>query len=196
MNSSADHRLHPRAEGAQVSEGSVLDVCRERNWLKVRGRQRTDSTHVLTAVRALNRLQCVGETLRFALNSLAVTAPEWLREHSKPEWVERYAERAVDHPIEAGKEKRRALAEQIGADGDALLSAIYAADAPAWLREVPAIEILRRVWLQQFCINAETVCWRTDKEGIPSSRSVISSPYDADLMSGHIHKLASKLSLL
>lgn len=164
----------------QLLLDKLLDVCRERKWLKARGRQRTDSTHVLTAVRALNRLQCVGETLRYALNSLAAAAPEWLREHSKPEWVERYAERAVDYPVEPGTEKRRALAEQIGVDGDALLSAIYAAPAPAWLREVPAVEMLRRVWVQQFCINAESLRWRTDKEGIPASRAVISSPYDAD----------------
>ena len=34
--------------------------CRERGLLKARGRQRTDSTHVLAAIRALNRLGVVG----------------------------------------------------------------------------------------------------------------------------------------
>lgn len=116
----------------------LLAVCRERKWLKARRRQRTDSTHVLAAVRALNRLQCVGETLRHALNSLAVIAPEWLRQHSRTEWLERYTDRAVDYPVAAGKEKRRALAEQIGADGEQLLSAVYAEETPAWFREVPA----------------------------------------------------------
>src|ERR1700730_4691893 len=55
-----------------------------------RGRQRTDSTHVLAKIRALNRLVCVGETLRAALNSLAIAAPEWTMEHSDPAWVHRY----------------------------------------------------------------------------------------------------------
>ena len=50
----------------------------ERGWLKQRGKQRTDSTHVLAAIRTLNRLECVGETLRAALNALATVAPEWL----------------------------------------------------------------------------------------------------------------------
>jgi transposase len=50
----------------------LLDVCRERKWLKRRGRQRTDSTHVLAAVHAANRLQRAIETLRHALNALAV----------------------------------------------------------------------------------------------------------------------------
>ena len=57
----------------------LLDQCAARGWLKVRGRQRTDSTHVLAAVRALNRWECVGETRRHALNVLAEVAPDWLR---------------------------------------------------------------------------------------------------------------------
>jgi hypothetical protein len=51
--------------------------CRDRQLIKARGRQRTDSTHVLAAVRALNRLEVVGETMRHALTTLAVVAPEW-----------------------------------------------------------------------------------------------------------------------
>jgi transposase len=111
---------------------------------------------------------------------LALIAPAWLRRHSRAAWAKRYAGRAVDYPVGTGKEKRRALAEQIGADGDQLLSVIYAAETPAWLREVPAVEMLRRVWVQQFCTRDEMLCWRTDHEGIPPSRSVISSPYDVD----------------
>jgi transposase len=58
---------------------ALLALCRERQWLKARGHQRTDSTHVLAAVSACNRLQCTIETMRHALNSLAVVAPEWCR---------------------------------------------------------------------------------------------------------------------
>jgi transposase len=54
--------------------------------LKPRGRQRTDSTHVLAAVRTLNRLERVGETMRAALDSLAVVVPDWLRTQAPPEW--------------------------------------------------------------------------------------------------------------
>ena len=58
---------------------AILTKCREHAWLTARGRQRTDSTHVLAHVRAVNRLECVGETLRHALNRLATVAPEWLQ---------------------------------------------------------------------------------------------------------------------
>src|SRR3954466_15307387 len=50
----------------------VLDTAREAGLLKVRGRQRTDSTHVLAAVRDLNRIELLAETLRAALNAIAV----------------------------------------------------------------------------------------------------------------------------
>jgi transposase len=72
---------------------ALLERCRERKWLKARGRQRTDSTHVLACVRAVNRLECVGETLRHTLNSLAVVAPAWLHTHCQVEWGERYGRR-------------------------------------------------------------------------------------------------------
>ena len=54
-----------------------LTWCRDRPLVTAGGRQRTDATHLLAAVRALNRIEVVGETLRYALNSLAVVAPEW-----------------------------------------------------------------------------------------------------------------------
>src|SRR5258708_18322544 len=72
---------------------TLLALCKERGWLKARERQRTDSTHVLAKIRAINRLMCVGEAMRFVLNSLAVVAPEWLLYHSERDWVERYGHR-------------------------------------------------------------------------------------------------------
>lgn len=178
LEGSAEHLLFDK----------LLDVCRERKWLKRRGRQRTDSTHVIAAVHACNRLQCAIVTLRHALNALAVAAPEWLRAHARPEWSERYAPRAFDHYIPPGKEERQAHAELIGADGDLLLSAIYASGAPPWLREVPAVETLRRVWVQQYYLHSGVVRWRAAKEGIPPARLVVSSPYDVDARLGRKRK--------
>src|SRR5467141_1250573 len=58
----------------------LLERCRAMGWLKARGTQRTDSTHVLAALRVLNRLELVAETLRAALNAVATVAPDWLQE--------------------------------------------------------------------------------------------------------------------
>src|SRR5439155_22210685 len=59
----------------------LLEVCKQRGWLKAGGKQRTDSTHVLARVRSLSNLECVGETLRAALDDLASLAPDWLVRH-------------------------------------------------------------------------------------------------------------------
>jgi transposase len=68
---------------------ALLDCCKAAGLIRPRGAQRTDSTHVLAAVRSLNRVACVGETLRHALNTLAVVAPDWLRLQAPPAWYER-----------------------------------------------------------------------------------------------------------
>jgi len=64
---------------------TLLTRFRERGLVKARGRQRTDSTHVLAAIRALNRFELVIETLRHLLDELALAAPNWLRAHADPE---------------------------------------------------------------------------------------------------------------
>jgi transposase len=89
----------------------LLERCRELGLLKARGRQRTDATHVLAAIRVLNRLELVGETLRAALNELATVAPDWLRAAAPEAWHKRYAHRVEDHRLpraEAEREPTRA----------------------------------------------------------------------------------------
>jgi len=56
----------------------LLVCCQDHKWLKHGGEQQTDSTHVLARVQDMNRLECVGETMRFTLNSLAMLLPDWL----------------------------------------------------------------------------------------------------------------------
>ncbi len=129
---------------------TLLAHCTARGWLKARGSQRTDSTHVLAAVRALNRLETVAETLRAALNALAAAAPDWLRAQVKADWFDRYSVRIEESRLPKGQTARAQYAAQVGADGLRLLEAVYTASILPWLREVPAVEILRRVWVQQF----------------------------------------------
>src|SRR3954451_17895441 len=137
-------------------------------------------THVLAAVRALNRLECVIETMRHALESLAVVAPDWLLAHAQPDWAERYGHRAMDNRLAKNAARREERARIVAQDGRALLAAAHDPAAPSWLRQVPAVEILRCVWVQQFYLSAEGVQWRTAEHGIPPSALFVSSPYDTD----------------
>ena len=142
-------------------------------------------------MRSLNRLDCAVESLRAALNALAVAAPSWLRAHADPAWASRYARRADDINVPWGEAARRAFAERVGHDGHALLAAVMAPDAPSWLREVPAVEVLRRAWVQTFTLDEgdgtasraerSVVRWRTQAEGFPPSLLMVASPYDPDV---------------
>jgi transposase len=63
---------------------ALLERLRAHGFVTPRGRQRTDSTHVLAASQVLSRLECVGEALRHALDALARVAPEWVRAWAPP----------------------------------------------------------------------------------------------------------------
>lgn len=157
----------------------LLDQGKARGWLKARGRQRTDSTHVLAAIRRLNRLECVGEAIYHALNVLAEVAPEWTRAHAQPAWGERYAHRVEDYRLPKTKEERHHYAEVVGADGRYLLTALEEANTPAWLRELPAVQSLRRIWSEQYFPLEMGGHWRPDDQLLPAG-DVQNSPYDAD----------------
>jgi hypothetical protein len=158
---------------------TLLERAREAGLLKTRGRQRTDSTHVLAAVRMLNRLERVGETLRASLNALAVLAPEWLQQRVSPEWFERYGSRVENYDLPKTEAARQKLALVIGEDGQRLLQAIDRATDQPWLAQVPAISVLRRVWGEQYMEEEGQLRWREVKE-MPATADQLTSPYDTD----------------
>src|SRR5919198_6201897 len=160
----------------------LLDLCRQHGWLAAGGRQRTDSTHVLAAVRVLNRMGCARQALRLALNTLAELAPAWLRAWVPAEWAERYDRHNDDpwHPHPTKPTDQAAQAQTISADGLALLTRIYAEDTPTWLREVPAVQTLRRVWVQHFVTDAGTLRLRTREDSWPAPMHAVCSPHDLD----------------
>jgi transposase len=86
-------RLLTNGREAQLLD-TLLNACKARGLIKPRGTQRTDSTHVLAAVRTLNRLACVLEAMRLVLNRVAAVAPEWLQAWVPASWFERYGARA------------------------------------------------------------------------------------------------------
>ncbi|MBV9174515.1 MAG: IS1182 family transposase [Chloroflexi bacterium] len=158
---------------------ALLARSRELGLFRPRGRQRTDSTHVLAAVRVLNRLERVGETLRAALNSLAVVAPDWLQSVAPPAWYQRYGSRVENYDLPKSDAARRDLAATIAADGQLLLNTIDAAVEQPWLNQVPTVRVLRQVWAEQFVQERGRLRWREVNE-IPIPAEMISSPYDPE----------------
>ncbi len=166
-----------QGEAEQLLLDALLELFKEQGWLKERGRQRSDSTHILAKVRALNRLMCVAETMRFALNSLAVVAGDWLLQHSDEAWRFRYGHRIEEKHFPKSHQSRLELAETIGQDGRRLLTDLYDPATPSWLHQVPAVEALRRVWVQNYYDQDGQIHWR-DQGNIPPGTLFINSPYD------------------
>jgi transposase len=132
---------------------------------------------------SLHRLECAGETLRHTKSVLAEVAPDWLLAQITPEWFERYSRRFDEYRFPKAQTHRLEVAETMGADGSQILTAVYESSAPAWLRELPAVEPLRRVWVQQFFVEEGRCRWRSN-ENIPPPALMSASPYDLDARLG------------
>jgi len=117
-------------EGAQRLVDTFLSTCKARGGLNARGTQRTDSTHVLAAIRTLHRLACVLEARHSALNQLRDMAPAWVRQQVPPAWYTRDGLRSDQARLPKETSKREGLARQVGADGYQLLAWVQTNDLP------------------------------------------------------------------
>ena len=173
----------------------LLERCRAMGWLTARGSQRTDSTHVLAAIRVLNRLELVAETLRAALNAVATVAPDWLQAVTPLAWYERYSRRIEEARLPKDTAEREAYALTVGEDGFGLLDLLETPEAPAGLRELPRLEALRRTWQRHYertaCAPAGPgvppacrVRFKPNRE-LPPAAEGIESPYDPEARYRH-----------
>lgn len=161
----------------------LLAACAERGLLKARGRQRTDSTHVLGALRVLSRLECVAETLRVALEAIVVAAPAWAQTHIPAAWRERYGRRIEEYRLPKGQAERHAFGATVGDDGLALLAVLEEAGTPARLRDLPAVVVLQRVWDQQFEVVAGRGRLREPAD-LPPATEQIETPHEPEARYG------------
>jgi transposase len=171
-------------------QARVLDllVARlvDRGLLKSRGKQRTDSTHIIAAVRQLNQIELIGETVRACVEALAVADGDWVSARLDSSWQRRYGARVDAWRMPASKSQRAALGADYARDGVALLAAVWDAATPPWLAQLPAVGVLQRVLLQNVVIGVdrggrEVIRLReADTDGLPPGRCRIVSPYDTD----------------
>lgn len=156
----------------------LLDRFREKKLLKVRGNQRTDSTHVLAAVRVMNRLELVTETMRAALNEIAASAPEWLAEAALPEWWTRYGVRAEQSRMPRTDKAREDYARQVGEDGFQLLELLT--DQQLGLLKLAQVETLEKVWQRHYARHEDGEVNWTANADLTKAATAIESPYDTD----------------
>jgi transposase len=195
-----DHSVSAEFRGKVAGAGLeavVLDALLARlaagGLLKEGGKQRTNSTYVIAAVAALNRLKLAGESVRAALEALTAAHPDWVVQRiCVSDWARRYGTPMTAWRPPASQAEQDELAIAYARDGYALLEAVYATTAPAWLRELPAVGVLRRVLVQNYTrtitADGREVVERREKEpegdGLPPGHARIASPYDTDAQWG------------
>jgi transposase len=103
-----------------------------------------------------------------------------LQDQVSAEWVLRYGQRFSDDRLPKEPTDRHTLAVTIGCDGYHLLTRIDRAAAPPSLKALPAVDMLRQVWVQQYDHDHGEVRWR-DSKNCPPSALMIVSPYDLEV---------------
>jgi transposase len=175
------------SDGEALLLEKLLERCRALGLVKARGKQRTDATHVLAAIRVMNRLELIGETIRAVLNEVATLAPDWLRTVASAEWYQRYSRRIEDDRLPKSKEGRAAYAQTMGEDGFVLLDLLNGPDAPPSSSQLQSVEALRQVLARHYeRIERETegkkhsqVRFKANQE-LPPAAEAIESPYDLE----------------
>jgi transposase len=147
----------------------ALARLKDAGLVRDRATARTDSTHVLAAVRDLTRLELVTEAVRAALEELARTAGHALEGLVDDDWGRRYG-----RPVRLGKNPTRPKTRinDAGADARRLLEHL-AARHPGLLLG-PRVEALRQILVQNYHWDcAGRLRWRDDEAdaGLPPSAS-------------------------
>jgi transposase len=175
------HRLCEHELSNQLLDVMLLRFT-EKKLIKHRGKQRTDSTQVLAAIRQVNRLELVGEALRAALNEIADKAPQWLKRIVSDDWFDNYSWRFDNYRLPKDKSEREQLGLKIGFDGHYLLQKIWFSEiTPCDWRQLETVETLRKIWIQQYTFDKSGLVWRKpDSSGLPPNSICIESPYDID----------------
>jgi transposase len=166
----------------------LLEWCQRQELIKARGRQRTDSTHVVASLRLLSRIELVAETLRAALNELATVAPDWLRAFAPLEWFDRYKRRIEDTSLPKEKAAREVYIQTVGTDGFRLLDALSGPEAPEGLGDLPMVTALRQTWHRHYSrmppeasdsrAPGESPVQLKPKQELARATEGIESPYD------------------
>jgi transposase len=177
-----DFRPRLLAAGAQdLILEPILQLSRQRGWLKARGKQRTDATAVLARVRALSSLESVGESMRAALNAIAEQEPAWMQAHLNPAWGERYVHRFELARFPKAETERKLLREQGGQDVAQVLAALDVAQTPQSVRSLPELTLLRQVFAQHYEQQGQQVHGR-DGPAVSNEHRIV-SPYDPEARS-------------
>jgi transposase len=155
---------------------TVLTWVQKHGFLKKRGKQRTDATHVIGQVANLSRLEMLWETLRLALGELTEVAEAWSKDKIPAVFHDRYGKRQQDWQLSKAEVKQ--ATRQAGEDGFWLLDRITE-NAPEAVQSLEAVSLLHQIWEQQFS-RGDNGKIRLHAGGRGQGKEMIVSPHEPE----------------
>lgn len=157
----------------------ILAKCKELKLIKERGKQRTDSTHVLSNIRIMNRIEVIGESFRAALNELATLEPDWLSSIAKNDWYDKYACRIENYRLPKSDDGKEDFALNVGYDINYLFEQIKL-DNKNSLLDLCKMRTLNIIFKRFFKFDDKQNILLRERKEIPKLSDKIESPYDTE----------------
>ena len=110
---------------------------------------------MLAAVRQLNQVELVGESVRACVEALSAADPDWVAACLDASWQRRYGARVDSWRMPASKTKRAALGADYARDGVALLPAVWIRPRRRGWRSCPRSGRWQRVLIQNVVVEVD-----------------------------------------
>ncbi|MGW7259543.1 hypothetical protein [Streptomyces sp. NPDC054834] len=143
----------PKTTGPERLLDLVLARPKDAGLVRERTTQRTDSTHVLAAVRDLTRLELITEAVRAALEEIAATAGHLLDGLVDEEWGRRHG-----RPVRLGKDPTKPKIRILATGNDAVLLLEHLYRNGEGRAFGPRVQALARSWCRTITVTPQDAC--------------------------------------
>jgi transposase len=159
----------------------LLAYLRERGVVQAGGRQRTDATHILGAVKQMSDMEVMREAVRLALSALVSTDAKWTMRWIPASFTQNYSRTLPNYRM--SKQELAVFIQQTGEEVRWLLDQL-AFQAEVELQRLPEVVLLARIWEEQYQYVNDPERTLADRQGNDRVASRIQNPHDPDVMYG------------
>jgi len=147
-------RLLGQGQESMVFE-HLLDYLRERGLVRAGGKQRTDTTHILGAVKQLGDIEVIGEGVRLAISELMSTDAKWVMQHLPASFIKSYKRPMPNYRM--SKQELETFIQETGEEARWLLDQV-ALCGSVEMQQLPTVLQLARIWEDQYQYVNEPDC--------------------------------------
>ncbi len=173
-------RLLAHGQEAVLFEG-LLAYLKQRGLVSAGGRQRTDATHIIGAVKQMSDVEVVREAVRLAVGALMSTDATWTLQHLPISFITSYKRSWPNYRM--GQEELEEFIQQTGEEARWLLDQV-ALLASVELQRLPEVRQLAQIWEEQYQYVDDPERALAVRRGQDYQTNRIRSPHDPEVTYG------------